>query len=61
MSDRAPKSDTRYVRVAALKNAEAFKRHLTAGGIDLGFDETLLAPSESPFARPFIGRLVFHL
>ena len=46
-------SDARYVRVAALKNAELFRRHLAAGGIDLGFDEGLLPPAESPLAQPF--------
>jgi NADPH2 dehydrogenase len=46
-------SDARYVRVAALKNAELFRRHLEAGGIDLGFDEALLPPAESPLAQPF--------
>jgi 2,4-dienoyl-CoA reductase-like NADH-dependent reductase (Old Yellow Enzyme family) len=45
-------SDARYVRVAALKNADLFRRHLQAGGIDLGFDDTLLPPAESPLARP---------
>ena len=46
-------SEARYVRVAALKNADLFRRHLQAGGIELGFDETLLPPPESPLARPF--------
>jgi 2,4-dienoyl-CoA reductase-like NADH-dependent reductase (Old Yellow Enzyme family) len=46
-------SDARYVRVAALKNAELFRRHLTAGNIDLGFDDTLLPPAESPLGRAF--------
>jgi len=48
-------SEARYVRVAALRNAEAFKRHLDAGGIELGFDETLLPGAESSLARPFHG------
>jgi 2,4-dienoyl-CoA reductase-like NADH-dependent reductase (Old Yellow Enzyme family) len=52
-SDRASKSETRYVRIAALKNAEVLTRHLAAGGIELGFDEVLLPPAQSPFARPF--------
>jgi 2,4-dienoyl-CoA reductase-like NADH-dependent reductase (Old Yellow Enzyme family) len=47
-------SDARYVRVAALKNADLFRRHLEAGGIDLGFDEKLLPPSESPLGRRFV-------
>jgi NADPH2 dehydrogenase len=46
-------SDARYVRVAALKTADAFRRHLEASGIELGFDDDLLPPSESPMARPF--------
>ncbi len=46
-------SDARYVRVAALKSPDAFRRHLAAGGIDLGFDDALLPPRESPFAQPF--------
>jgi NADPH2 dehydrogenase len=47
-------SDARYVRVAALKNAEIFRRHLEAGGIDLHFDDALLPPAESPVGRPFV-------
>ncbi len=47
-------SDARYVRVAALKNADLFRKHLEAGGIDLGFDETLLPPADAPFGRPFV-------
>jgi 2,4-dienoyl-CoA reductase-like NADH-dependent reductase (Old Yellow Enzyme family) len=47
-------SDARYVRVAALKNADLFRQHLDAGGIDLAFDETLLPPAESPLGRPFV-------
>ena len=46
-------SDARYVRVATLKNADLFRRHLQAGGIDLGFDDSLLPPAQSPLARPF--------
>jgi NADPH2 dehydrogenase len=46
-------SEARYVRVAALRTADAFKRHLDAGGIELGFDETLLPGAESPLATPF--------
>jgi NADPH2 dehydrogenase len=46
-------SEARYVRVAALKNADLFKRHLAAGGIDLGFDDTLASPAESPLGQPF--------
>ena len=51
--DRNDKKDDRYVRVAALKNADLFRRHLDAGGIDLPFDATLAPPASSPFARPF--------
>jgi NADPH2 dehydrogenase len=46
-------SDARYVRVAALKNADLFRRHLAAGGIELGFDEALIPPPESPLGQPF--------
>ena len=44
-------SDGRYVRVAALKNAALFRRHLESGGIDLGFDDALVPAGESPFRR----------
>jgi hypothetical protein len=45
-------SDARYVRIAALKNGDLFKRHLQASGIDLDFDPTLAPAAESPFAQP---------
>jgi len=45
-------SDPGWVRVATLRSAEAFRRHLAAGGIELDFDETLASPADSPFARP---------
>ena len=47
-------SDARYVRVAALKTAALLRRHLETGAIDLGFDDVLLPPAESPFAWPFV-------
>jgi NADPH2 dehydrogenase len=47
-------SDARYVRVAALKTADLFRRHLESSGIDLGFDHSLLPPAESPFRQPFV-------
>ncbi len=47
-------SDARYVRVAALKTADLFRRHLESSGIDLGFDDALLPPAESPFRQPFV-------
>ncbi len=47
-------SDARYVRVAALKTADLFRRHLESSGIDLGFDSALLPPAESPFREPFV-------
>jgi NADPH2 dehydrogenase len=47
-------SDARYVRVAALKTADLFKRHLESSEIDLGFDPALLPPAESPFGQPFV-------
>ena len=43
-------SDPGWVRIATLRTAEAFRRHLQAGGIPLDFDETLSTPAESPFA-----------
>jgi 2,4-dienoyl-CoA reductase-like NADH-dependent reductase (Old Yellow Enzyme family) len=45
-------SDARYVRVAALKTADIFRRHLETSGIELPFDETLVPATESPLARP---------
>jgi 2,4-dienoyl-CoA reductase-like NADH-dependent reductase (Old Yellow Enzyme family) len=45
-------SDPGWVRVASLRTAEAFRRHLDAGGIALDFDDTLAGPAETPFARP---------
>ena len=47
-------SETRYVRVAALKSADLFRKHLTSSSIDLAFDDVLLPPGESPFAKPFV-------
>jgi NADPH2 dehydrogenase len=49
-------SEARFVRVAALKTAEMFRRHLESASIDLRFDETLLPPAESPLGRPFVAR-----
>ena len=47
-------SDNRYVRVAALKNAAVFRRHLESSGIDLAFDDELMPPADSPFGAPFV-------
>ena len=47
-------SEARYVRVAALKTAALFRSHLESSGIDLGFDDALVPPAESPFAQPFV-------
>ena len=44
-------SDPGWVRVATLRDAASFRRHLEAGGIPLEFDETL-APPGGPFAKP---------
>jgi 2,4-dienoyl-CoA reductase-like NADH-dependent reductase (Old Yellow Enzyme family) len=44
--------DPGFVRVATLRTAEAFRRHLRAGGIALDFDESLASPGECPFAQP---------
>jgi len=43
-------SVARYKRIATLKTAEAFSRHLADGGISIGFDTELLHPS--PLAEP---------
>jgi NADPH2 dehydrogenase len=42
-----------YPRVASLKTAEAFRRHLHACGAALEFDEALDSAETSPLARPF--------
>jgi NADPH2 dehydrogenase len=41
----------KYTRMAQLKTASDFTKHLADNDIDLPFDETLLPPAESPFAR----------
>lgn len=51
-------SDGRYVRVAALKTAAQLRSHLQSAGVDLGFDDTLEPPAQSPLAAPFtLGRV----
>jgi 2,4-dienoyl-CoA reductase-like NADH-dependent reductase (Old Yellow Enzyme family) len=45
-------SRTPYPRVAALKTAAAFRAHLDASGIALGFDDELAPPGLSPLAHP---------
>jgi 2,4-dienoyl-CoA reductase-like NADH-dependent reductase (Old Yellow Enzyme family) len=45
-------AEARFPRVAALKTADAFRQHLAASNIPIGFDERLATPSESPLARP---------
>jgi 2,4-dienoyl-CoA reductase-like NADH-dependent reductase (Old Yellow Enzyme family) len=42
-----------YPRVAALKTARKFREHLANSAIELGFDDALLPPADSPLARPF--------
>jgi NADPH2 dehydrogenase len=42
-----------YPRVASLRTADAFRRHLASCGASLAFDETLDAAARSPLARPF--------
>ena len=42
----------RYPRVATFKTPAAFREHVRGLGIDLPFDETLLADASSPLARP---------
>jgi 2,4-dienoyl-CoA reductase-like NADH-dependent reductase (Old Yellow Enzyme family) len=46
-------SAPQYPRVASLKTAEAFRRHLDGCGAALAFDDTLEAGPASPLARPF--------
>jgi NADPH2 dehydrogenase len=45
-------SDASYPRVASFKTADAFRRHLHAIGVTLGFDDTLEPPDRSPLAQP---------
>ena len=45
-------SDPGWARVATLRDAATFRRHLDAGLIPLAFDEALEPPATSPFARP---------
>ncbi len=45
-------SDPGWPRIASLRTAEAFRRHLDASGIALPFDETLAAGAASPLGRP---------
>ena len=42
-----------YTRLAQLRTPAQFAAQLQALGIDLGFDETLLASSSSPLAQPY--------
>ena len=44
-------NSTKYPRVASLKTAEAFRRHLQESGIPLTFDDALAAPAASPLAQ----------
>ena len=41
-----------YPRIASLKTAAAFRRHLAESAIPLAFDDELAASSSSPLARP---------
>src|SRR5688572_29597628 len=45
-------TDLRFPRVAALKTPDALRRHLSASGIALEFDDTLASPESSPLAAP---------
>lgn len=47
----APKYKPRYTRIAQLKTAEDLDNYLKDNQIDLPFDDTLLPPTESPFAK----------
>jgi 2,4-dienoyl-CoA reductase-like NADH-dependent reductase (Old Yellow Enzyme family) len=42
----------KYTRIAQLKTASDLTTYLQTSGVDLGFDESLLPPNESPFNRP---------
>src|SRR5688572_12187570 len=42
----------RYPRVAAMRTADAFAKHLAAEGITLGFDRELMPADVSPLGRP---------
>ena len=42
----------RFPRVASLKTADAFRRHLAALDIPLKFDDVLARPGDSPLGRP---------
>jgi NADPH2 dehydrogenase len=46
-------SEARYPRVAALRTAEAFERHLASAGIQLRFDHQLALPGSSPLSQSF--------
>ncbi len=46
-------TQTPYRRIASLKNADDFARHLEDLEITLGFDRTVLAAPDSPLARPY--------
>ena len=50
--DISPVSEPRFPRVASLKTADAFRRHLIANQITLDFDDTLAPPASSPLAAP---------
>jgi NADPH2 dehydrogenase len=41
-----------YPRIASLKTAAAFRRHLEQSAIPLAFDDHLAAPADSPLSRP---------
>ncbi len=44
--------DPGFARVASLRTAEAFRRHLASCSAEIPFDETLAPPDLSPLARP---------
>ena len=45
-------ADPGFPRIASLRTADSFRRHLVGLGISLPFDEKLLTAPESPLARP---------
>ena len=46
------KNKPKYTRMAQLKTASELAKHLQTGEIELGFDDTLLPPNDSPFSQP---------
>jgi 2,4-dienoyl-CoA reductase-like NADH-dependent reductase (Old Yellow Enzyme family) len=45
-------TESRFPKIASLKTADAFRRHLESSRIQLAFDDTLEPPGSSPLAEP---------